>query len=419
MADLFRAEALEGLNRGGLGGIRLTRPVPLAVFTALVVAVVCCVASFLFLGDYTRKARVSGYLVPDRGVIRLVSPQPAVVLESHVAEGSVVKAGDVLFVLAVDQASLTGDSQLAVKDSLAARERSLQGASRQHQQLEQARLSGLDRQIEQMRRELAQMNTEAELQNQRLKLAQQAQLRLESLRLENFVSAAQVQTKAEEVLAIRAQGQSLDRQQAVHQREIGNLQAQRRELPLQAQTVQGEIARDLATLAQQTAETETGRRIVLRAPQDGTVTAVMAELGHSVNASSALASLLPANAKLQAHLYAPSSAVGFMHADQAVLLRYQAFPYQKFGHQPGRVVQVSRSPLQAAEVAGLSLPGAGTAASEPLYRITVVLDRQDVTAYGQTQPLASGMQLDADVLLDRRRLIEWIFEPVLGVAGRV
>jgi membrane fusion protein len=29
------------------------------------------------------------------------------------------------------------------------------------------------------------------------------------------------------------------------------------------------------------------------------------------------------------------------------------------------------------------------------------------------------MQLDADVLLDRRSLIEWIFEPLLGVAGRV
>ena len=29
------------------------------------------------------------------------------------------------------------------------------------------------------------------------------------------------------------------------------------------------------------------------------------------------------------------------------------------------------------------------------------------------------MQLEADVQLDRRRLIEWIFEPLLGMAGRV
>jgi membrane fusion protein len=29
------------------------------------------------------------------------------------------------------------------------------------------------------------------------------------------------------------------------------------------------------------------------------------------------------------------------------------------------------------------------------------------------------MQLDADVLLERRRLVEWLFAPVLGIAGRV
>jgi membrane fusion protein len=76
---------------------------------------------------------------------------------------------------------------------------------------------------------------------------------------------------------------------------------------------------------------------------------------------------------------------------------------------------VSRTPLQAAELASLALPQS----NEPLYRITVALDKQAVQAYGQAQPLAPGMQLDADVLLDRRRLIEWIFEPVLSVAGRV
>jgi membrane fusion protein len=42
-----------------------------------------------------------------------------------------------------------------------------------------------------------------------------------------------------------------------------------------------------------------------------------------------------------------------------------------------------------------------------------------VSAYGQDISLVPGMQLDADVLLDRRRLVEWIFEPLLGLGGRV
>ena len=419
MSSLFRPEALEHREREWLGSIQLIRPVSLAVLTALTLLVVAGVGAYLTLGEYTRKARVSGYLVPDRGVIRLVTPQAATVVESHVEEGRAVQRGDVLFVLAVGQATLSGDTQATVLSSIESRTRSLQGAARQRSQLEQTQLAAIDRQLGEMGREIESMKLESDLQRQRLLLAEQAQGQYESLRNDNFVSSAQVRTKAEEVLNVKAQLQGLARQRAARLREIAALQSQRRELPLQTQSAQGAIDRDLAALAQQAAETEARQRIVVRAPQADVVSGVLAAPGQTVTPAVALASLLPADAKLQAQLFAPSSAVGFVRANQQVQLRYQAFPYQKFGHQAGEVVQVSRSPLQASELAGLALPASLSASGEPLYRITVSLDRQSVAAYGQPQALSPGMQLEADVLLDRRRLIEWLFEPVLGIAGRI
>ncbi len=419
MGNLFRPEALEHRERDWLGSIQLIRPVSLTVLTTLALLVAVALTVYLSLGEYTRKARVSGYLVPDRGVIRLVAPQPATVVESHVAEGRPVRRGDVLFVLAVGQATPSGDTQAAVQGSIVSRTLSLQGAARQRSALEQTQLAAIDRQIDEMRSELGSMTSEADLQTQRLALAQQAQAQYESLRNDNFVSSAQVRAKAEEVLNVKAQLQGLERQRAGRLREIAALQAQRHELPLQAQAAQGAIERDLSALAQQAAENEARSRIVVRAPQDGVVSGVLAEPGQTVTPAVALASLLPADARLQAQLFAPSSAVGFVRPNQPVELRYQAFPYQKFGHQSGAVVQVSRSPLQASELAGLALPAALSASGEPLYRITVALDHQSVAAYGEPQALVPGMQLEADVLLDRRRLIEWLFEPVLGIAGRV
>lgn len=418
MTSFFRPEALEHQERDWLGSVQLTRPVSLSALTAFALLVAIAVGVFLCVGEYTRKARVSGYLVLDRGVIRLVSPQNATVVESHVAEGGSVKRGDVLFVLSVGQATPSGDTQAAIQRSIASRSQSLESAARQRGLIEQAQLAAIDRQIDDMQHELSSMRAESDLQQQRLALAEQAQSQYESLRNENFVSAAQVRAKAEEVLNVKAQVQAIERQRAARQREIAGLQAQRRELPLQAQTAQGAIERDLAALAQQSAESEARERIVVRAPQDGVVTGVLAGPGQNVTPAVALASLLPADAKLEAQLFAPSSAVGFVRARQPVELRYQAFPYQKFGHQRGEVVLVSRSPLQSAELAGLSLPASYASSGEPLYRITVSLDRQSVIAYGQTQALAPGMQLDADVMLDRRHLIEWLFEPVLGLAGR-
>jgi len=414
VAGLFRREAVENRQQDWLGTVQLVRPVSLTVLTVAIVVAAVAVAALLVEGRYTRKARVTGFLVPDRGVIRLMPPQAGTVLESHVAEGLSVHAGDVLFVLAIDRATPKGE---AVQNSFASRERSLKDAAQQQFVLQQAQVSGIDQRVADMRRELATLDAEADLLAQRLALAQQAQTRLEALRNDNFISSAQVQAKAEELLGLRAQVQNTERQRAAQLREIGTLEAQRRELPLKGQAQRGEIDRDLAQLAQQTAERDAQQRIVVRASQDGVISAVLAEPGQSVSPMSALASLVPAHSRLQAHLFAPSSAVGFVHASQAVLLRYQAFPYQKFGHQVGQVVQVSRSPLQAAELA--SLPLQGGASNEPLYRITVALDQQTVAAYGQPQALSPGMQIEGDVQLDRRRLIEWIFEPVLGLAGKV
>lgn len=414
MSSLFRPEVIENRQSQWLGSIQLLRPVSLHVLTLLAVSAAVLVAAYLWIGEYTRKAHVKGFLAPDRGLMRLMSPQSATVLESRAVEGASVRAGDVLYVLSVDAANVSGN----VRETLTARERSLLGAARQQAELERERAQALDRQVGTMRGELAQIDAEARLHEQRLALANQALARLESLRADNFISAAQVQAKSEELLGLRAQAQSLQRQRAAQLREIEQLLARRRELPLQTQVAQGELERDMAEIAQQQAENDSRRRIEIRAPQDGTVTGVVAQPGQSVNASVALASLLPADARLQAHLFAPSSAVGFVKPEQPVLLRYQAFPYQKFGLQGGQVAQVSRSPLQASELAGVPLPKSDGEA-EPLYRITVTLDKQAVAAYGRDQALAPGMQLEADVLLDRRRLIEWIFEPLLGLASRV
>ena len=414
--NIFRREALEAQHASWVGEIRLVRPLSLSLLTAAVAIAAVAVGAFLALGEYTRKVRVSGVLVPDRGVIRLLPPQDALVLERRVAEGDSVRAGDVLFVLSLDRSAVGGDTQALVQRTLAERESSLRTASAQQQALLASQRTALAQRRADLQRERGSLDGESTLLAQRIALAEQAQARLESLRGENFVSSAQVQAKTEELLGLRTQRQAQARQRSAHEREIAATEAQLRDLPLQAGARLGEIERERAELAQKNAESEARRSLVVRAPQDGVVSAVLASPGQTVTAASALASLVPAGSALQAHLYAPSSAVGFLRAEQSVLLRYHAFAYQKFGHQQGRIEQVSLAPLQPAELAGQSWAGT---AREPMYRITVALERQQVPAYGALQPLAPGMQLDADVPVERRKLYEWLFEPLLGMAGRV
>jgi membrane fusion protein len=117
--------------------------------------------------------------------------------------------------------------------------------------------------------------------------------------------------------------------------------------------------------------------------------------------------------------------VGFVARGQSVLIRYQAFPYQKFGLQKGIVIDVSATPFAPNELpqnlASTILTNAqqnatGGSGGEALYRIRVRPEKQTIQAYGRSQYLKPGMTLEADVMQDSRKIWEWIAEPLLAMA---
>lgn len=126
-----------------------------------------------------------------------------------------------------------------------------------------------------------------------------------------------------------------------------------------------------------------------------------------------LMSIIPDGAVMQAHLYAPSRAIGFIRPGNDVLLRYQAYPYQKFGHARGKVVSISRSAMSGDEISPAFNRG------EAMYCITVSLRSQTMKAYGQAYSLQPGMLVDADILLEQRKLYEWALEPLFSLTGKM
>jgi membrane fusion protein len=115
---------------------------------------------------------------------------------------------------------------------------------------------------------------------------------------------------------------------------------------------------------------------------------------------------------------------GFVAPGQDVLIRYQAFPYQMYGLQRGRIVDISTTPFTTAElpaslaamVSGSLQQGGGYNGREGLYRVRVQLARQSIAAEGRKRTLLPGMALDADIVQDKRRIWEWIIKPAWAAA---
>lgn len=102
--------------------------------------------------------------------------------------------------------------------------------------------------------------------------------------------------------------------------------------------------------------------------------------------------------------------MGFVEIGQKVRIRYQAYPYQKFGQYDGIVEEISRNPIQVGDIP-TTLP---LAIQEGVYGVSVRLSSQTIVVYGREIALRPGMIMEADIEQDRRRLIEWIIEPLYG-----
>jgi hypothetical protein len=97
------------------------------------------------------------------------------------------------------------------------------------------------------------------------------------------------------------------------------------QLTAQLQTELAQVDRGPATLATKGAENEERRSQIMTAPADGSLTLLALTAGQPVQPAQHLASIAPAGAPLQAHLFAPSRTVGFAAAGQEVQLRDAAF----------------------------------------------------------------------------------------------
>lgn len=417
---LFRPEVLADRKTQWLGTVLLAPKISHTLFVAFATLVAAAILGLLFFAEYTRKARINGWLVPEQGLVRIFAPLPGVVTDLNAQEGQEVRKGTPLLTLSTElQSEAMGATRKEIVRQLVSRRKSLAEERTRQQQLYLQQKEDLTNRLATLRLEQQQLSEGLKLQRGRLKLSEDYVARQRHLRKRGIILEAQVfEAKADrfdQALTLR----SLEREWETTQRQLLELEGELKNLPLANQTRLSEIDREIAALEQELALTEAQRQVVIPAPQDGTVTAIQTEPGGSANTTVPLLSIVPASSKLQARLFSPSRAIGFVRPGQRVRLRYQAFPYQKFGHYEGVVVNVSRTAVSPSELtprlSGLtSLYGA----NEPVYRITVDLESQTATAYGQPVTLQPGMQLEADVLIETRRLIEWVLDPLYTLTGR-
>ncbi|HEX7389932.1 MAG TPA: HlyD family efflux transporter periplasmic adaptor subunit, partial [Acidiphilium sp.] len=399
-----------------LGPIRLASPPSHWVFSGLAGVLGVAIVLFLIFGHYTRRQTVSGSLVPSSGLLSVTATIAGTVRHVDVHDGETVHAGQRLLELSGDVDSRTmGLIDVLIAQSLRDQKTLLrQDLVTQKQQIA-TEATGLGAKLSMLNSERQALSGQIAIQKQDISSTEAVLDKFESIGHGRFISDLQMQQQRSTVFGAKAQLKALQRNVAELDQQIGKTAQDIRQLPLTAATQSNQTRSKLAEIDQQLARNAASSAIVLRAPSSGVVSSIVVDPGQAVASNQPLISITPAGSVLRAQLLVPSRAIGFLHPGSRLHLRYAAFPYQKFGQFGATVLSISKSALTPTEVAALTQ----MQAKEPLYRVMASLDATSVEIYGHEEGLRAGLALDASIVLDRRRLIQWVFEPLYGLGRDV
>jgi len=414
MKQLFRQEVIDNKKNRLSGTISLVQPAIFKSLAFLLIAVVITSLIFLSAGSYTRKEKVSGILQPNTGLLRLSSPQAGVVTELLVHEGQVVKKNQPMLRVKSEKHGIEG---FELNQSLI-NQYEMQINILNHQLKNQKdkhllETQALNENHSSLVKRLSQLKLQSDIFNKRVAINQKIVKQVGLLSGTGFISELDLNKQKDSLLALEQQTSAMNSERISIHNQIEQINSQLALSPIVQAKENDLLTTQLAQVNTQLSTIKQQRLSELRAPADGVVTGILVKEGKSVNINQKLLSILPEGSIMQAVIYVPTSAFGFIETGQETRLRYHAFPYQRFGIYDGLLSEISANVILPEET---DIPGIITV---PSYRVVVALNNQMIQAYGRNIPLRSGMKLDADIVIEQRSLLRWLFDPVFSIQGQL
>jgi membrane fusion protein len=404
---LFRLEAISSHTPQSFGSVYLVPPPKVGSVLRLFLLLFAVCICLAFFGSYTSRQHATGILLPRAGLIKVSCLQSGLVQASVLREGAFVHKGDVLVSISLDRSSTTIVSlQLASSDQLL-RERNslaLDGRNR-FSQISQKNRAFSER-AELLNKELDDLNEELALRQKQVALADQTRERYLQLYTAALISK---QAYEEEQLRVTVESGTAE---LTTKRAIEQLQGELLDLHQQNQTLNFEYVlsrasteRELDRLNTDVAHQRTDASSTVRAPIDGNLAGISVRLGDTVNTGTVIATIIPPDDGLEAHVYVSDFVAQHVHIGDAVKMTFSGFPVERYGAKTGRVVRISGVSLTPAQI----LDQSGLGVSGPLYDLTVTLPNTNVAAQKLHFTPQAGTRIDASVLGETRHWYMWFF----------
>ena len=415
---LFRQEAINYQKAKWMGKALLIKGYSAwFVFLLSIIFIIIFIFAVIF-GTYTRRINVPGEITTQPRAINLFSTQQGFIINSHVKVGDKVKKGDPIYELDVSQTTQLGNVTQKTIESINNQIKNISEIIETLKKNKQITLNALKQQIDEYNK----------FHQDSLLLVKNAEKGMSEM-YESMQNYADYQRRGlinneqfnnQRYLYYQQQNSYQFLQNQIIQENLSIIQLNS-ELVTKIADFDNKISEyqfQLNALQRQLTEVNAKGTLIVSAPSDGRIESLSVTEGQMVKTDDSLAQLIPANTdSYNLVLWAPNESVPYISINDKINIRYEAYPYQRFGQFSGKIMSISNVPASSQEMS--------TYSSSPLsrnninyqayYKVIVSLDKQQMAKFNNKIKLTNGMKADITLFLEKRPIYQWMLSPFYDI----
>lgn len=419
--NIFRREAIDYQRQQWTGKALLLSGLSARLIVILCAAFLAILIFCLIYFDYTRRIDVDGEITTLPHSITVFAPQQATVVHSYIKVGDRVKKGDRLYELDVSRQTISGSISGTAADAINQQMLNVKAIIDKLAKNRQSTVKTLQDQInqyQQAHKETLKMVASAKDATSKMRQMLEG---YEQYIKRGLINKDQLNYQRQMYQQQQSVWQSLNSQSMQEDVQLAQL---RSDLITRAADYDNQISQNesqLSDLNQRLAESNGNDMLVISAKMDGIVESLSVTNGQMVESGSSLAQIKPVgDVSYYLLLWLPDTALPFVKLNEGINIRYDAFPSDKFGQFPGKVVSVSSLPASPQEMSGYT-SGSRKAQEQvgTYYKVLVSLEHTQFSDKGKKLAISSGLRARAIVFLDKKPLYRWAIAPIYDIKNSV
>ncbi|BBW78681.1 TPA: HlyD family secretion protein [Klebsiella michiganensis] len=413
LKNIYRKEAIEYKKIHWKGKALLLAGIPAWLVTLLASLFLIALVLSLIFCTFTQRIDVRGEVITLPHSVNVFAPQQGFVVNQHVKVGDIVNKGQPLYELDVSRNTINGNVSAAqievINEKIANAEDIISKLTRNKAET----LTALDKQLKTTSASLAETNrmlatTQVGLNKMHTNLSS-----YDKYLKDGLITKDQYNYQHSLYFQQQSAYQSLVTQKMQLESQLTQTNSDKITKAADFDNQISSQHNQINDYKNQLVESNANGNLIIKATTNGKIESLAVTKGQMVENGSSLAQIKPTgDIEYYLILWLPNNTIPYVKPGDTINIRYDAFPADKFGQFPGKVISISSVPASRQEMAEYTNVNNGTSQQElALYKAIIKIKDKTFNYNGKTLTLSNGLKAQAVVFLEERPLYMWMFTP--------